>query len=184
MKCCQGFNAYMKNYNKTSCLVAVFAVALGSLLTGGCASIVHGGYRDIAINSKPEGAQVTVVKLGSGEVVSTGVTPMTVALKPKQKYFKGQSYTVNFKLAGYKPADLTIRPTLTGWYFGNILFGGLIGMVVVDPLTGAMWNLAPDKIEQSLSAEQVAVIKNKDGFLVVLVSQLSDTERKNLVRLN
>ena len=27
---------------------------------------------------------------------------------------------------------------MNGWYIGNILFGGLIGFLIVDPLTGAM----------------------------------------------
>jgi hypothetical protein len=30
---------------------------------------------------------------------------------------------------------------MDGWYIGNILFGGLIGILIVDPLTGAMWKL-------------------------------------------
>ena len=34
-----------------------------------------------------------------------------------------------------------IQGKLDGWYFGNLLFGGLIGMVIVDPITGAMYRL-------------------------------------------
>lgn len=30
---------------------------------------------------------------------------------------------------------------MDGWYWGNILFGGLIGMLAVDPATGAMYKL-------------------------------------------
>jgi hypothetical protein len=32
---------------------------------------------------------------------------------------------------------------MDGWYLGNIVFGGLVGLLVVDPLTGAMWKLDP-----------------------------------------
>lgn len=30
---------------------------------------------------------------------------------------------------------------MDGWYIGNLLFGGLIGMLIVDPATGAMYKL-------------------------------------------
>jgi len=38
---------------------------------------------------------------------------------------------------------------MSGWYWGNILIGGLIGMLVVDPLTGAMYKL-PDGANANL----------------------------------
>ena len=41
-------------------------------------------------------------------------------------------------------------------------------MPAVDPATGAMWNITPEKIEQKLPAARSALIKNKTGFVVVL----------------
>jgi len=39
-----------------------------------------------------------------------------------------------------------------GWYIaGNILVGGLIGWFIVDPITGAMWNLEPENVEMALT---------------------------------
>ena len=61
---------------------------------------------------------------------------------------------------------------------------GLIGMLAVDPATGAMWNIAPDKIQRKLDAGQNALIKNKTGFVVVLASELTPAEREQMVRLN
>lgn len=72
---------------------------------------------------------------------------------------------------------------LSGWYFGNLVFGGLIGMLIVDPLTGAMYNLKPEKIEQPLTASQSEVIRNGEGVLVVLASQTTERERAEMVRL-
>jgi hypothetical protein len=38
-----------------------------------------------------------------------------------------------------------------GWYLGgNLLFGGSIGYLIVDPVTGAMWTLAPEDINVTL----------------------------------
>jgi len=34
-------------------------------------------------------------------------------------------------------------------------------MLAVDPATGAMWNIAPDKIDRKLVSGQSALIKNK-----------------------
>jgi hypothetical protein len=64
------------------------------------------------------------------------------------------------------------------------LFGGLIGMLIVDPLTGAMYNLAPEKIEQPLSASQAQLIHSGKGLLVILASQATQQERAEMVRLN
>lgn len=169
--------------NKYVRLTAYNLVAIAALLSSGCASIFNGGDRSIAINSQPTGAAVTVAKANTEEVVSSGVTPMTVSLPPKAGYFRGQSYTVSFKLAGYQSTAVQIRPTLTGWYFGNIILGGLIGMVVVDPLTGSMWNLTPDKIQQTLTPAQASLIKNGNGFVVVLASSLTEQERRDMVRV-
>ena len=71
---------------------AIGAVALtaAALLGGGCASIVHGGNRNLIVNSTPSGAKVTVTKDGTDLAVHSGTTPLTVVLDPKRGYFKGQ----------------------------------------------------------------------------------------------
>lgn len=161
-----------------SCLLLA-VVLLGS----GCASIVHSGNRTVTINTDPSGATATITKLDGAEVISTGVTPCTVSLDPKRGYFKGQSYRLKLDLAGHQSSEIIIQPKMSGWYLGNIVFGGLIGMLAVDPVTGSMWNLEPEKIEQKLMPSQMAAIKSGEGFVVVLTSQLTENERRNLVRV-
>jgi hypothetical protein len=102
----------------------------------------------------------------------------------KYAYFKGQEYRLVFELPSYSPAEVRLESTLSGWYWGNIVLGGLIGMLIVDPLTGAMYNLTPDKIEQPLTPAQAAVIRNGNGLLVVLASQATPHEREEMVRIN
>lgn len=161
-------------------------ISLGSLclFSGGCASIMNGGAKTISINSSPSGAKVTIAKEGSTVQVHQGATPMTVSLEPKKGYFSGQSYNVRVELKGYRTAELVIRPELSGWFFGNLIFGGPLGLLIIDPLTGSMWNLAPNKIEQSLSAEQATLIKNSEGFVVALFDQTTESERANMQRIN
>jgi hypothetical protein len=57
-------------------------------------------------------------------------------------------------------------------------------MVAVDPVTGSMWNIEPADIQQSLTSDQAALIKNKTGFVVVLVSELTPGERAHMAKIN
>ncbi|HKS55666.1 MAG TPA: PEGA domain-containing protein [Steroidobacteraceae bacterium] len=164
----------------------VLGVAGASLFAGGCASIVHNGNRDISINTEPPGATASIRKSGGGvdEVVTVQKTPCTVSLDPKKSYFKGQNYTLRLEMPGYQTAEVELTPKMSGWYWGNLVFGGLIGMLAVDPATGAMWNIEPDKIDHKLSGGQSSLIKNETGFVVVLVSDLTPAEREHMVRMN
>ena len=172
----------MHNKHPVSLVSGIILLSAG-LFSGGCATIVHGGNRSVLISSVPAGAKASVSKLG-GELITVQTTPCTASLDPKRGYFKGQPYHLKLELAGYKTAEIELRPTLSGWYFGNILIGGLIGMIAVDPVTGAMWDIEPARIEQKLTPSEAAMIKNKNGFVVVLVSDLSPGEREHMVKLN
>ncbi|WP_174263189.1 CsgG/HfaB family protein [Citrifermentans bemidjiense] len=44
---------------------------------------------------------------------------------------------------------------MNGWYWGNIVFGGVIGLLIVDPATGAMWKM-DDTLMVPLSPTVVA----------------------------
>jgi hypothetical protein len=149
----------------------------------GCATIVHGGPRAISVGSSPSGAKVSIYDR-SNVLVQTNTTPFVAQLNTKYGYFKGQTYRLVFELPEHATAEVKLNSSLSGWYFGNLIFGGLIGMLIVDPLTGAMYNLTPEKIEQPLSPAQAQVIRERKGLLVVLASQATAHERAQMVRLN
>lgn len=163
-----------------------FGILGASVFAGGCASIVHGGNREISIATQPPGATASVRKSGGDitDIVAVEKTPCTVSLDPKKSYFSGQSYTLRLEMPGYKVTEVELTPKMSGWYWGNLLVGGLIGMLAVDPATGAMWNITPDKIDRRLASGQAALIKNKTGFVVVLESELTPAERLAMVRVN
>lgn len=176
----------MRNARSARCIVAA-GIAGISFLAGGCASIVHSGNRSISINTDPPGATASIRKTDGtamNDIVVAQKTPCTVSLDPKRSYFRGQSYTLRLELPGYQTTEVALTPKMSGWYWGNLLLGGLIGMLAVDPATGAMWNIAPEKIEQKLPAARSALIRNKTGFVVVLESELTPAEREHMVRLN
>ena len=120
------------------------------LYCSGCASIVSKSQWPVTINSNPSGATVTI-KDGRGTELQKGVTPMTVTLSSKSGYFSSATYHFDFEKEGYYPANSSTSASLSGWYWGNILFGGLIGMLIVDPATGAMWKLDENPVYGNLS---------------------------------
>ncbi len=62
-------------------------------------------------------------------------------------------------------------------YIGNILFGGLIGMLAVDPVTGAMYVL-PDTVSQSLDAEAPKTSQADGSLKVVSTDSLTPAQMK------
>lgn len=162
----------------------LLAIALiGCTVLSGCATIVHGGPRSVSVASTPAGAKVSIYDR-SNTLVQTNTTPFVAQLSTGYKYFRGQEYRLVFELPAYAPAEVHLQSTISGWYLGNLLFGGVVGMLIVDPITGAMYNLTPEKIEQPLSRTQAQVISKGDGLLVVLASQITPQERAEMVRIN
>ncbi len=45
---------------------------------------------------------------------------------------------------------IILEAGVNGWYFGNIIFGVLLGILIVDPATGAMWKIHQDSIAVNL----------------------------------
>ena len=144
---------------------------------------MHSGPRAISVASTPAGAKVSIYDRAD-TLVMTNTTPFVAQLSTKFGYFKAQTYRMVFELPPYNSVEVQLDSSVSGWYFANLAFGGLIGMLIVDPLTGAMFNLAPDKIEQTLRASQAEVIRSRNGLLVILTSQATDHERAEMVRVN
>jgi hypothetical protein len=125
----------------------------------GCATLVHKGPRQVSVTSTPPGARVSIYDR-SNSLVQVSTTPFVATLPTKFAYFKGQDYRLVFELPAYTSAEVHLQTTVSRWYFGNLLFGGLLGLVIVDPSTGAMFNLAPAQIEQPLIASQAQLSRN------------------------
>lgn len=89
-----------------------------------------------------------------GRLVSTGVTPQSVVLdKSDGSYFGGKDYSITFTKEGYTPTTLPIKHSANGWYIGgNLVFGGLIGYLLVDPFNGGMYTLKPKEANVTLAA--------------------------------
>lgn len=118
-------------------------VAAAMLALTGCATIIHGGGgQDVGFSSSPTGAQVMV----DGNAV--GKTPVVSRLS------RGQNHIVRIELPGYAPYEATLTKQVSGWVWGNIAFGGLIGLAV-DAISGGLYNLTPEQMQATLAAQPV-----------------------------
>jgi hypothetical protein len=131
-----------------------WACLLTVLVFSGCASIVSRTSREINIRSAPERARVTVTDSHGAKILES-TTPAIVKLKTSDGYFSPAEYRIRLALDGYDEREIRIRGGINGWYFGNLLLGGVIGMVIVDPLTGAMWTLSPTEVNETLTAKSL-----------------------------
>ncbi len=150
----------------------------------GCATITGGSTRKVKIESQPAGAEVTIVNKASGETVFAGQTPTVATLKPGAGYFRGADYVVTFEKAGYNPVKKTIQRGINMWYVaGNFFFGGLIGWVVIDPISGAMWTLEKDCCTE-LVPVPLSSATNVDGLNVVCLDTVPNHLRHHLRPVN
>jgi len=149
--------------------VKMMLILLAMVMLSGCASIVAGSHRDINIKSTPPDATVSIQERESKQIVHKGQTPLIVPLSTRGGYFKSKQYDVTISKDGYDTKTVNIDSFLSGWYAGNLILWpvAVLGGLLVDPLTGAMWSLTPKNIDAVLETpEQVnerRILEQKEG---------------------
>lgn len=163
----------MKDVLKTALALGCFASL--TLTTQSCASIVSRSKYDVTINSVPTQSIVRVLNR-KGVEVAAGQTPVTLRLKASEGFFRPAKYTLVFTKEGYEEKHFPIKASLKPWYFGNLIFGGIIGFLIVDPATGAMWKINDEMVSTSLTplGKPVAVIQEEKSNKEINVYALSD----------
>ncbi len=156
---------------------------LAVLFLSGCATILSKSEWPVRIESTPEQADVTIIDISNGKKVFTGKTPTIVILSSKGGYFKGKTYRVEVSKEGYATQSIEIRSTINGWYIGNLLFGGLIGLLIVDPLTGAMWTLDPKDINLILEKKTSELPSDQRTLSVISLEDVPVHLRGKLIRV-
>lgn len=131
-------------------------LAVSMLAVAGCASIMHGTSQKIGISSTPTRASVSI------DNKPLGNTPVFADLKRKEEH------VVTIEMPGYEKAQLTITKSVSGWVWGNIVFGGIIGLAV-DAIDGGLYNLSPEQLNAELRASGSKVSATDEGILVVAV---------------
>ncbi|MTH48663.1 putative periplasmic lipoprotein [Intestinirhabdus alba] len=124
----------------------IFLLFLPLVLTG-CATIVNSNNELVYIDSTPADAHFVITD-GKGLVVASGKTPQTVTLKKSDgSYFGKQDYMLMLRQQGYYSANILLEHGLSRWYtFGNLIFFGVPGWLVVDPFFGGMYTLKEERV--------------------------------------
>jgi len=95
----------------------------------GCASILTGSSQQVTVDSNPEGAKCVIYR--SGSRLQEGTTPMTFALEKSVR---------DLDISCINSAQREVRgkskTSLQPWVLGNIILGGLLG-IIIDFSTGA-----------------------------------------------
>ena len=102
-----------------------------------------------------------------------GNTPVIANLK------RGENHLVKIELEAYAPYETTLTTKVSGWVWGNIVFGGLIGLAV-DAISGGLYGLTPEQISATLSKQTATT---KGGVLEVFVVLKPDAGWKKIGQL-
>jgi hypothetical protein len=140
---------------------ATLLAASIALLTSGCATIFGDDAYPVHVTSSPSGAAIEI-KDEAGNIVYNGATPATVKLASSAGYFDGEMYTVKFSKPGYADETFVVNSGIEGWYWGNLLLGGILGMLIIDPTTGAMYDL-PTKAGATLKPLEQPLVLAPSG---------------------
>ena len=157
-------------------LFALIILTGFGLTLSSCASILSKSTYPLSISSNPN-ANIIVTN-SKGVEIYKGNTPATVTLKSGAGFFKRAEYQVKFSQTGYQEKVVPVSFKVDGWYWGNILLGGIIGMLIVDPATGAMYKLESDYLNETLM--QSVASTNEKEFKIISVDELPQHLRKGL----
>jgi hypothetical protein len=163
-----------KSFVKFAAIVMVMPVLITS-----CASILGKSAYPISINSNPNGADISITDK-KGKEVYKGQSPATVSLKSGAGFFSRAEYQVKISSKGYTDQVIPVNYKLNGWYYGNLLLGGFLGMLIVDPATGAMWKLDTPPISITLRKSNAL---NTPTLEILNVNEVSDAVKANMVKI-
>jgi len=150
-------------------------IAISAFLSS-CASIVSRTKWPLLVDSKPEGVHVSITNR-SGKEVFAGKTPVVTTLKSGSGFFSKESYTVALNYKGAETRKINVECKLNGWYFGNLLIGGLIGLLIVDPATGAMYRLESKDIYEVFTEDKTSQLK------ILNINNIPLEQRVHLIEL-
>jgi hypothetical protein len=119
-----------------SIFIAVIGISFG-LLTG-CATITTGTTQNIAVTTDPDGADCSFSR-NDQFIARVNPTPGSLSISKS-----GSSLSVSCKREGYHDTAETIGSDFQAVTLGNVLIGGVIG-IVVDAASGAI-NKYPESI--------------------------------------
>jgi hypothetical protein len=122
-----------RGFKSISLLMVLITIAF---LTS-CSSIFNGDMQEVQVKSTPATAKIFL----NGNYL--GETPGVIKLK------RGETHIIEIKKDGFQTFKITTSKTITGWFWGNLLCGGVLGFII-DLATGNAYDVEPAYINAVL----------------------------------
>lgn len=115
-----------------------------------------------------------------------GTTPTQVRLKrnanmPGTPSGRGY-YDVKIEMDGFYPYEVKVKREFNGWFLGNLLIGGLVG-IIVDAATGSMYKLSPDQVIAQMGRQTAFKANQQDGNIFIAVTMEVDPSWEKIGQL-
>jgi hypothetical protein len=82
-----------------------------------------------------------------GQRVCEGMTPLVIPQKRPGPDFKAEQYCIVFESQGEQKGIWLSASIAAGWYLaGDNSCGGFIDLLIIDPLSGAIWTVDPSLV--------------------------------------
>ena len=155
--------------NKFPRITSTVITCVSVFLFASCSSIINGSKQEISIRATPIEAQIFV----DGELAGVG--------KIETKLKRGKEHLIEAKMDGYRTAKLTTDKSMTGWFWGNLICGGVLGGAI-DLITGSAYDIDPEHISLTLERGTGSIEKHINGNFGDL--QILSPTGENLATLN
>jgi len=113
----------------------------------------------VPVYTTPSGAQLTINGM---EYTS----PATIQAPRGEGDFK-----LYIEKEGYEPVEILLTQSCDGWLWGNVIFGGLIGLAI-DFITGDAYDLEPEVVSQELQ-KNGSISKTKNNELMIVLVDIN-----------
>lgn len=142
-------------FHKLNTVTRLLFLSIVLCLSTGCTASLFGSpMHNVRIQSEPLNANFSITD-ESGELVAQGTTPDSVLLRTSSSFFSRARYYVTFEAKGYQTQTQKLNGKLSPWYWVDaiVYFPGIIGALIIDPFTGAMYTL-PDESSAILEGSE------------------------------
>lgn len=158
----------------------LFPVTMLMIALSGCASMISESKNPVYIDSVPTKMEIVVTDR-DGDIVYRGKTPTVVDLDAGSGYFVREQYTVSLYDGKNIIGQRKIESSIDVWYFANWFGATLIGFLIVDPITGAMWTLE----EHVTVYQDVGSTHTQPSYQIQLVEieDIPESQRDSLIAL-
>ncbi len=132
---------------------------IAGMFLASCATIVEGSDQTMVVKTEPSQASCTLIQEGN-KVAEIRSTPRTVTLEKSK-----EDLSVECTKEGYFKETASVTSTVEGMTFGNIIFGGIIG-VGIDAASGAMHHY-PNEVTVLLTPTSFESAKARGEFFSI-----------------